>query len=162
VTAIARSGGRVNDHGQGYGTHAIAAGIYNPRDHRDLQCRGSGAVWAKANDCHVGAWVSESEAGNSRIEICRCGHNVAAPCALPFRLSLRPFLPCAPFCVVFARPSPLLSLRHLDSRAHPSVLSELSESHLCPCLVHPKTKMIPSLTAQTHCVYANECPGKAK
>jgi hypothetical protein len=156
--AIARSGGRENDHGRGYGIHAIAAGIHRPREHHDLQCRGSGAVWAKVNGCRVaGAQVSESEAGNCRVEICRCGHDAVSHRGLLFRLSLQPFPPCAPFCVVFARRSPLLSLPRLDSRAHPPVLRELWVSHLCPCLVC--SRMIPSLTAQTHCVCVNECPG---
>lgn len=120
--AIAKSGGRENDHGQGYGIHVIAAGIYHPRDHHDLQRRGSGAVWAKVNGCRVaGAQVSKSEAGNSRVEICRGGHDAVARRGLPFWLSLQPFPPCAPFCVVFARCSPLLSLPHLNSRAHPPV-----------------------------------------
>ena len=120
--AIARSGGRENDHGQGYDIHAIAAG-QNPRDHHDLQCRGSGDVWAKMNGCCVaGAQVSESEADNCRVEICRGGHDNVAPRGLPFWLSLQPFPPCAPYCVVFARRSPLLSLPSLDSRAHSPVL----------------------------------------
>lgn len=121
--AIARSGGRENDHGQGYGIHAIAAGIYHPRGHHDLQCRGSGAVWAKVNGCRdAGAQVSKSEAGNNcRVEIRRCGRDAVAPRRLPFWLSLQPFPPCAPFCVVFARRSPLLSLPRLDSRAHSPV-----------------------------------------
>jgi hypothetical protein len=147
--AIARSGGRENEHCQGYGIHAIAAGIYHPRDHHDLQCRGSGAVWAKVNGCCVaGAQVSESEAGNRRVEICHCGHDAVAPRGLPFWLSLQPFPPCAPFCVAFARRSPLLLLPRLDSRAQPPVLRELWVSHLCPCLVC--SRMILFLMAQTH------------
>lgn len=149
--AIAKSGGHENDHGQGYDIHAIAAGIYHPRDHPDLQCRGSGAVWVKVNDYRVpGAQVSGSEAGNCRVEICRCGHDAVAPRGLPFWLSLQPFPPCAPFYVVFARHSPLLSLPRLDSRAHPPVLRELWVSHLYPCPVC--LRMTLSSTAQTHYV----------
>jgi hypothetical protein len=150
VIAIAKSDGRENGQGPSYGIHAIAAGIYHPRDHHDLQCHGSGAVWAKVNGCRVaGAQVSESEAGNCLVEICRCGHDAVAPRGLPFWLSLQPFPPCAPFCVVFARHSPLHSLPCLNSRAHPPVL-RVWVSHLCPCLVC--SRMILSLTAQTHCV----------
>ena len=161
ANAIARSGGRGNDHGQGCGIHAIAAGIFHPRDHHDLQCCRSGAFWAKANSCHVaGARVLESERWDCHVEICRCGHDAVAPCALPFRLSLQPFPPCAPFSVVFARPSPLSSQPHLDSRAHPLALRELWVSHLCQCLAC--STMVLSLTARTHCVSVNECTRKAK
>ena len=157
ATAIVGGGGRENDHRQGYGIHAIAAGIYHPRDHHDLQRHGSGAVWAKVNGCHVaGAQVSESEAGNCRVEICRCRHDAAAPRGLHFWLSLQPFPPCVPFCVAFARRSPLLSLPRLGSRAQPPVLRELWVSHLCPCLVC--SMMFLSLMAQTHYVCVNECP----
>lgn len=149
--AIARNGRRETDHRLGYGIHAIAAGIYRRGDHHDLRCRGSGAVWAKVNGCRVAdVRVSESEVGIRRDEIWRYGHDGAAPCVLPFRPSLQLSPPCAPFCAVFARPSPLLSLLHLDPRAYSPLLREGWVSHLCPCLVC--LTMIPSLMVQNHCV----------
>lgn len=155
VIAIARSGGHENGHRQGYGIHAIAAGVYRPEGHHGLRSRGSGAVWAKAkaNGCRVaGALVSESEVGNHHSVICLCGHDPVAPCVLPFRLSSQLSPPCVPFCVVSSRPSLLLSLLHPDSGADLRLLrgGGVWHLHLCPCLVC--STMVPSLMARNHCV----------
>lgn len=104
VIVTARSGGHENGRRQGYGIHAIAAGIYRPEGRHGLRSRRSDIVWAKANGCRVdGAPVSESEVGNRHVVICLCGHGPAALFALPFRLSLQLSPPCAPFCVVSVR-----------------------------------------------------------
>jgi len=122
----------------------VIAGIYRLVDCRDSQ---SDAVWVKVNGCRVAcAQVSESEVENRR-DIC-CGVRDAAPCTLPFHLSLPPSPPCAPLCVVCVRPSPPPLLPCLDSRAHLPPTGEGLGSRSYLYLAHSES--IPSWMTQNH------------
>lgn len=83
----------------------------------DLQCRGSGTVWANGNGCR-GAGAQEF--GREKVNHHDIGRRArdAAPCALPFPPSW-PLSPLyAQLCAVSAPPSPQLLQLPPDSRPH--------------------------------------------